>query len=146
MILGNLGLVGHVLRHLPQDFKETAWDRDDAVAAGVVGLIQAVDNFDPHRGVRFSNFALVRIRGSILDFRRQMDILSRSARRRRAEAERKRMDMAAVLGRWPTLAEVSLQLQREVDPSELDSRAVLVSLDKLTEPNQAALSRPFEPM
>jgi RNA polymerase sigma factor for flagellar operon FliA len=42
-------------------------DRDDLVSAGTVGLIRAVDGFDPGRGVAFSTYAWPRIRGAILD-------------------------------------------------------------------------------
>ena len=60
----------------------TSIDREEAVAYGVEGLIQAVDNYDPSRGTTFASFAIRRIRGSILDAGRRMDVLPRSLRRR----------------------------------------------------------------
>lgn len=51
----------------------TVQERDDLVSAGVVGLIDAVDRFDPSRGVPFEAFARPRVRGSILDELRRLD-------------------------------------------------------------------------
>ena len=47
--------------------------RDDLVSAGVVGLIDAVDRYDPSRGVPFEAFAVTRIRGAIIDELRRLD-------------------------------------------------------------------------
>lgn len=57
-------------------------DRDDVESAGLVGLIDAVDRFDPERGVPFEAYATVRIRGAILDEIRSIDHLGRADRRR----------------------------------------------------------------
>jgi len=59
-----------------------ALGRDDLEAAGLIGLIQAVDRFCTDRGVPFEGFAALRIRGAILDEVRRLDDLSRDARRR----------------------------------------------------------------
>ena len=61
-------------------------DRDDAESAGLNGLIDAVDRFDPKRGVPFEAYATVRIRGAILDELRSVDHLGRADRRREREA------------------------------------------------------------
>jgi len=55
---------------------------DDLVGAGTVGLIQAVDRFQPSRGLKFGTYARHRIRGAMLDFLREEDPLSRTERRR----------------------------------------------------------------
>jgi RNA polymerase sigma factor for flagellar operon FliA len=60
-------------------------DESDLIAAGTIGLISAVDEFDPERGLEFSTFAVPRIRGAILDELRQHDWVPRTARRRAAE-------------------------------------------------------------
>jgi RNA polymerase sigma factor for flagellar operon FliA len=54
---------------------------EDLEAAGVVGLIQAVDRYDPSRGIPFEGYAALRVRGAILDEVRRLDELSRDARR-----------------------------------------------------------------
>src|ERR1700689_1253799 len=59
----------------------------ELVGAGTIGLIQAVDRFQPARGLQFGNYARHRIRGAMLDFLREEDPLSRTERRRIREAE-----------------------------------------------------------
>lgn len=60
-------------------------DRDDLESAALVGLIQAIDRFEPDRGVPFEAFAALRIRGAILDELRIVDDRSRGDRRRERE-------------------------------------------------------------
>jgi RNA polymerase sigma factor for flagellar operon FliA len=60
-------------------------ERDDLYGAGVVGLIDAVERFDASRGIAFTTFAELRVRGAILDNLRAHDWASRSARRRARE-------------------------------------------------------------
>jgi RNA polymerase sigma factor FliA len=60
-------------------------DDSDLIAAGTIGLINAVDDFDIDRGIEFSTFAVPRIRGAILDELREHDWVPRTARRRAAE-------------------------------------------------------------
>jgi RNA polymerase sigma factor FliA len=55
---------------------------DDLVGAGTIGLIQAVDRFQPSRGLQFGTYARHRIQGAMLDFLRGEDPLSRTERRR----------------------------------------------------------------
>ncbi len=55
---------------------------EDLVSAGTIGLIQAVDRFDPALGFKFATFAKHRIRGAMLDFLRGEDPLSRAERQR----------------------------------------------------------------
>jgi RNA polymerase sigma factor for flagellar operon FliA len=93
----------------------TSLDREDAVAYGVEGLIQAVDSFDPNRGTTFSSYAVRRIRGSVLDAIRRMDLLPRSIRRSAREIDKASLEMAAMLGRWPTLRELAMRLSLPVD-------------------------------
>lgn len=62
-------------------------ERDDLYGAGVVGLIDAVERFDPSRGIAFTTFAEMRVRGAILDNLRALDWASRSTRRRAREVQ-----------------------------------------------------------
>ncbi|HEY6204176.1 MAG TPA: sigma-70 family RNA polymerase sigma factor, partial [Candidatus Limnocylindria bacterium] len=57
-------------------------DRDDAASAAMIGLIGAVDRFDPRRGVPFEAYAALRIRGAIVDELRRVDERGRADRRR----------------------------------------------------------------
>jgi RNA polymerase sigma factor FliA len=85
-------------------------DIDDLMGAGMLGLLDAVDKFDPNKGVMFRTYAEMRVRGAMLDSLRDLDWAPRSMRRRAreieaayVEAERTRgrstdADVAAVLG------------------------------------------------
>ena len=61
--------------------------RDDLYGAGVVGLIDAVERYDASRGVAFTTFAELRVRGAILDNLRSLDWASRATRRRSRELQ-----------------------------------------------------------
>ena len=111
MIMKNMPLVAFVVSRMSTDNQKTlGLDREDAVAYGIEGLIQAVDAFDPDRGTSFASFAIRRIRGSILDAIRKMDPLPRSVRKSAREVEAASQELAASLGRWPTPREVSFRL------------------------------------
>lgn len=62
-------------------------ERDDLYGAGVIGLLDAVERFDPSRGIAFTTFAEMRVRGAILDSLRALDWASRSARKRAREVQ-----------------------------------------------------------
>lgn len=62
-------------------------DDQDLIAAGMIGLISAVNDFDITRGIEFTTFAVPRIRGAILDELREHDWVPRTARRRAAELD-----------------------------------------------------------
>jgi len=62
-------------------------DRDDLIDSGVCGLIEAVERFDPAKNVKFETYAILRIKGAVLDELRSRDWAPRSARRRAREFE-----------------------------------------------------------
>jgi RNA polymerase sigma factor for flagellar operon FliA len=82
-------------------------DVDDLLGFGTLGLIDAVSRFDPSRGVKFETYALQRIRGSIIDSFRKLDIVPRSARRRAREIEGAQAQLQQTLGREPDDDEVA---------------------------------------
>ncbi len=106
---------------------------NDLISAGLLGLIQAIDNFDPNRGIKFETYAIPRIRGSILDELRSQDWFPRSLRRKAKQLEEAYSSLEVRLGRPATDAEVAKRL--EIDLSELDgmvgevSIATIMSLD-----------------
>lgn len=83
---------------------------DDLLGYGAIGLVQAVDRFDPGVGVKFETYAFRRIRGSIIDAIRTLQPLSRDAYRRTRELEAAYDDLAQRLGRAPEDAEVAHHL------------------------------------
>lgn len=62
-------------------------DLDDLIGAGMVGLMDAVEKFNPEKGVMFKTYAETRVRGAMLDSLRDLDWAPRSLRRRAREVE-----------------------------------------------------------
>ena len=85
-------------------------DTGDLVSAGVFGLMNAIDRFDPSQGAKFETYAIPRIRGAILDGLRALDWVPRSVRSRSRSVQ----DAIALLehqhGRTPTDEEISAEL------------------------------------
>lgn len=80
---------------------------DDLVHAGILGLIDAVDKYDPSRKVQLKSYARFRIRGAILDSLRQMDWSPRALRRQARRIEEAQQELSAKLGRAPGEAEIA---------------------------------------
>ncbi len=92
-------------------------ERDDLYGAGVVGLIDAVERFDSSRGIAFTTFAEMRVRGAILDNLRLSDWASRTVRRRAREIQAAYVHLEQKNGRSVTEEEVAEHLN--IDISEL---------------------------
>jgi RNA polymerase sigma factor for flagellar operon FliA len=147
MIVKNLPLVSFVVSKMSDENGNRNFDREDAVAYGVEGLIQAVDSFDPSRGTTFASLAIRRIRGSILDAIRRMDVLPRSLRKSAREIEKANLELAAQLGRWPTQNELAFKLGipvRELKQLQGQTASRLVSLERVMEEKSADGASPWE--
>lgn len=83
---------------------------EDLINYGIIGLIDAIERFDPDRGASFATFATVRIRGAVLDALRQFDPLGRLARRRVKAAKEAIHQLTVELGRLPTDSEVASKI------------------------------------
>jgi RNA polymerase sigma factor for flagellar operon FliA len=83
-----------------------AVDVDDLIGDGCVGLIAAVDGFDPQRGMALERYARRKITYAMLDGVRRNDQLSQRARGVLVAAERDRFTIALQLGRMPSHAEL----------------------------------------
>ena len=79
-----------------------ALEYDDLLSQAVVGLIDAVDRFDPTRGIKFETYAYYRIRGAVMDMLRELDWLPRSIRQREAQLSRAYAVLEDRGGRPPT--------------------------------------------
>jgi RNA polymerase sigma factor for flagellar operon FliA len=90
-------------------------DFDDLVHAGVLGLLDAANKFDPEKQVVFSGYAKHRVKVAILDSLRQLDWASRDMRRRHKLLEAATRDLSATLHRVPTESEIAQQLGMHVD-------------------------------
>ena len=83
---------------------------DDLIHAGILGLFDAVEKYNPGKNVVFHLYAKHRIRGSILDSLRQLDWASRDLRKRFKSIEGVTQKLAQELGRGPTEAEVAKKM------------------------------------
>jgi RNA polymerase sigma factor for flagellar operon FliA len=97
-----------VARRLARRLKRLVpnFDFDDLVGDGCVGLIRAVDSFDPDRGPRLDEYARRLIVGSMLNGIRRMDPVSERARRIVRDCENERYTIAAARGAVPSAAEM----------------------------------------
>src|SRR5438034_6651942 len=120
-------VIGRMAISLP-----SAMDSDDVLSAGTIGLLHAIDRFDPEQGVRFETYALQRIRGAIIDTIRSLSPLSRGAGRRARLLDEHTSNLAQTLGRAPTQEELARELgveMQELGRMLLESAHVIVSLD-----------------
>ncbi len=85
-------------------------DQEELISWGVVGLLQAVETFDPSRGAKFETYAISKIRWAILDELRKADPLPRRVRRRVRETQRATGTLTQTLRRVPTEAEVAREV------------------------------------
>ncbi len=104
-----LGLVHHYA-HEARKYAPPDVELDDLISSGTVGLIQALESFDPARGVAFSSFAVPRIRGAILDELRSRTWVPRGAKARARELARAEARLQQRLGRAPVPAEIAAEL------------------------------------
>lgn len=96
-------------------------DGADLVSYGIIGLIDAIDRYDPERAVKFETYAIPRIKGAIIDELRAIDWVPRSVRAKARAVEQAYATLEGTLLRTPTDAEVAAEL----DMSEDDLQDVL---------------------
>ncbi len=105
---------------------------DDLVSAGIFGLMDAIDAYDPERGVKFETYCSPRVRGSILDELRSMDWVPRLVRARAHQLTKATQELEVNLGRKPTEKETAEKLQLgkvEFERLRRDANAIgLISL------------------
>ena len=89
--------------------------KDELISGGVMGLFDAVDKFDPKRGIKFSTYASSRIKGVIIDELRKMDWVPTSVRRDIHKIENAIQTLAIKQGREPKDFEVARELGIDVD-------------------------------
>ena len=98
-------IVHRIAVHLPSTI-----DIDDLMNVGVIGLIQAVDRYDPSRDNKFMTYAVFRIKGAVLSELRSRDFLSRSNRRKIRDLENACLKLEQKLGRDVDDEEVAQEL------------------------------------
>lgn len=107
-------------------------DADDLLSCGTIGLINAVDRYDPARGSRFESFASTRIRGAVIDHLRSLNWLPRTAMARIRQIEYAIANLEQRLGRPPKEEEIAAEAH--VSPSRYrqmlqEAGTIVLSLD-----------------
>jgi len=98
-------VAGRVASGLPQSV-----DQGDLVSYGIFGLIDAIDKFDTGRGIKFETYAIVRVKGAIIDELRSIDWVPRSVRAKARRVEKAYASLEHRLLRTPTDEEVAAEM------------------------------------
>lgn len=121
-------VVGRLVISLPVSI-----NNDDLMGYGIEGLIEAVDRFDPNRGLKFETYAITRIRGAIIDNLRSQDWVPRGVRKRTKNLQEAVAKLEQELGRTPTEDELVKELNiPKAKLSQLisESSNLMLSLDE----------------
>lgn len=86
-------------------------DDGDLISYGVFGLIDAIEKYDPERGVKFETYAMARVRGAILDELRSIDWVPRSVRAKARAIDKAHTKLEGELHRTPTDTEIAAELE-----------------------------------
>ena len=133
LVLQSVPLVHYLLARMGIT-QERGSEYEDLAHQGLMGLIEAVDHFDPKFNTRFSTYASLRIRGKILDYLRTADWMPRMARKRARLIQKTISTLWAENSREPTEEEIAASLGVHVEDVQqglADSNRVLVSLDTM---------------
>lgn len=123
-------VVGRIRINLPSSICT-----EDINGYGVEGLIDAIDKFIPSKGVRFETYALMRVRGAIIDRVRSQDWVPRGTRTRFKKIQNAISKLQAKLGRAPNTAEIAEELETtkekvEALMMEMESNTMISIYDK----------------
>ncbi len=99
-------IIGTLPRHV---------ERDDLINEGILGLMEAIDRFDPKRGIKFDTYGYTRIRGAVYDYLRSMDWVPRSLRTKSKETEKAITSLEKRLGRKAKDQEIAQELNVSVE-------------------------------
>lgn len=109
LILHYYSLVKYVAGRVKMIVPET-WAFEDLVGYGILGLIEAVEKFDPARGVRFETYAISRIKGKIIDEIRSLQFVPRTIQDKARKLIEVQQDLENRLHRNPTDDELAEEL------------------------------------
>ena len=90
-------------------------DEGDLISYGLVGLIGAIERFEPEREIKFETFAAARVKGAIIDELRSLDWVPRSVRARARQVEKAHSKLEGELQRAPTDEEMAAQMEISLD-------------------------------
>src|SRR5438105_10326078 len=114
LITETLPLIKHIAHRVATRLPSNIEMRD-LINAGVIGLLDAIDKFEPARNVKFKTYAEVRIRGAMLDSLRDLDWAPRSLRKKSKDLEKAYSELSQKLGRAATDEEVSEAMGQDLE-------------------------------
>lgn len=135
LVLQSVPLVHYLLGRMGIT-QERGSDYEDLAHQGLMGLIEAVDHFDPKFNAKFSTYASLRIRGKVMDYLRTTDWMPRSARKRSRMIQKSITTLWSENSREPTDNEIAVHMGtnlKDVQQGLADSSRSLVSLDLMME-------------
>src|SRR3712207_719495 len=123
-------VAGRMASGLPAHVEES-----DLISYGLVGLISAIQRFEPERDIKFETYAITRIKGAIIDELRSLDWVPRSVRARAREIEKANSKLEHELQRAPTDEEMAAALNMTVEEFQESllqiSNSTVAALDEL---------------
>ncbi len=99
-----------LVRRLCRRFRTSREPQEDLFQIGMIGLLNAIEKFDPERGTSFSSLAIPEVLGAILNYLRDHGSLikiPRTLRRNKLTLDKMAENLASSLGRWPSMKELS---------------------------------------
>jgi RNA polymerase sigma factor for flagellar operon FliA len=107
-------------------------DSGDILSHGMIGLIDALERYDPGRGIKFETYAIQRVRGSIIDALRSLDFMSCNVGKRSRAIEKAIAELQQESGQLPTNQEIAHRLglsPEQYEQALIDANTSVVSLD-----------------
>lgn len=135
LVIDNLEIVSSVLQRMLPKLPHSI-EADDLWSAGVIGLIEAAQKYDPTRAVRFRTYAEVRVYGAIRDYLRSLSWAPRGLHRRKREIEATRSAVEKRRGRSITASELAEGLGVTVE----EQHNLLMLIDRIEVCNIEAIS------
>ncbi|MBN2290599.1 MAG: FliA/WhiG family RNA polymerase sigma factor [Candidatus Glassbacteria bacterium] len=113
ILLANMPLISYISERLAVSLPHSV-EIDDLKSLGILGLIDAIENYKPEKQVRFTSYAALRIKGSIIDGLRSLDWVPRSVRKKARNLEKMLHQLEGELGRPVTEKEMAARLGVEL--------------------------------
>jgi len=113
IMVEHLPIVRYIARRIHERLPQHV-EMEELVSAGVLGLMDAFQKFDPAKKVQFRSYAQFRIRGAILDSLRTLDWSPRDLRRKGRAIEQAMRALTARMGRTPSEQEIAAELQMDL--------------------------------
>ena len=114
MILDHLMLVKYIAKRLANHLP-ACLDLEDLIEVGIIGLIDAIEKYDPTKNIKFKTYAEFRIRGAILDELRSLDCTPRSIHQKAKQFESAYQDAEKKVGKDATSVEIAQEMGLSVE-------------------------------